>query len=280
MFKLLTENRNSLSYTCLKFGLFSILPSHLKAFQGVSGPIMLLLKFQKKICQSTTREHVQQPSQELISNPSQKSPLKPLQEQSWIHTAELPKDPWQESLPSLEQVATENLSLQSLHKPSQEPSEPFFKFQPFSGIFAATWSTIYICDTCKWTESTMVIAGALEIITWIKANLMESISCHRIVSWFWKCNIILKEFVETMFRKTTIQQIHQVPLKQLLAVQKLSFRNILTMWVCLDWKQELILAAVCQKMLLTQNQNFNLVAHCLDDPETPIFLNLYHCIKI
>ncbi len=35
-----------------------------------------------------------------------------------------------------------------------------------------------------------------------------------------------------------------------------------------------------QKMLLSHDQIFNLVTHCLDDSEIPMFLNSYQCIKI
>jgi len=35
-----------------------------------------------------------------------------------------------------------------------------------------------------------------------------------------------------------------------------------------------------KKMLLSHDQIFNLVTHCLDDLEIPIFLNSYQCIKI
>jgi len=35
-----------------------------------------------------------------------------------------------------------------------------------------------------------------------------------------------------------------------------------------------------KKMLLSHDQIFNLVAHCLDDLEIPIFLNSYQSIKI
>jgi len=33
-------------------------------------------------------------------------------------------------------------------------------------------------------------------------------------------------------------------------------------------------------MLLSHDQIFNLVAHCLEDPEIPVFINSYQCIKI
>jgi len=35
-----------------------------------------------------------------------------------------------------------------------------------------------------------------------------------------------------------------------------------------------------KKMMLSHDQIINLVAHCLDDLEIPIFLNLFHCIRI
>jgi len=52
------------------------------------------------------------------------------------------------------------------------------------------------------------------------------------------------------------------------------------MSVFLDQKLKLWVAIICQKMLLSHNQIFNLVAHCLDDLEIPIFLNSYQSIKI
>jgi len=123
-----------------------------------------------------TKEHVQLPSQESITNPSKKLLQKPLQDPCQIHMEELPNEVWQEPLSCVEQVATHNVSLQTLHKSLQQPSELLSNIKHYQESMQEMEVQFYLWCLYWKQNAILVLTRELHIARGMKVNLMESVS--------------------------------------------------------------------------------------------------------
>jgi len=124
----------------------------------------------------------------------------------------------------------------------------------------------------------LVTYGALQIVRGTNVNLMETVSSAWLLYWNQKGKTIQKGIAKTMIRKIAVQQIQQVQVQKLIPLPKLSFRNIFTCHCASTENQNYWWSPSTKKLQLSRDQSFNLVAHCLDDPEIPVFLNSY-CVS-